>query len=505
MNAQVDTKNANSDMATDSKDKNTRIIIIDDSQDIHEDFNKILLRKNDHAELDNMEAMLFGEEDNNTKSSPLENMNFQLDHALQGQEGFQMVQKSLEDKRPYALAFVDMRMPPGWDGLETIEHIWQVDPDIQIVICSAYSDHSWQEIAERLDYRDKLYILQKPFAEEEVLQIAHTLVEKKQREQESSQKLDLLGTEYKKQEHILEETNQALAAEKAHTQRIERDLIIYQKLKNIGQLATGIAHEISMLSQFTINNIKFLKKDFDQIDKLLSTYRDMYSTQADTQEYHRLVEQIRKQEKDIKLFDLETDVPDTCDQMMHAANNVLELATAMQEFDYSSQKSEGFSDINRMIQNMLRVSESDYKYIADIETELKEIPKLFCNIGDINQVLINLISNAIHAIATSDLSCDSEDKGNILISTEHVDGNIIIRIKDSGGGIPEELHSEVFKPFFTTKAPGKGSGQGLAIARAIVEDDHGGNLTFNSNSEHGTTFIVQLPIGERQPDTDDAF
>ncbi|HYG22553.1 MAG TPA: response regulator [Verrucomicrobiae bacterium] len=151
-----------------------RLLIIDDNPAIHDDFRKILgARSSTHSRLDNIEAELFGE-----SSSPMERAGFRIDSAYQGQEGLAMVQKAMQDGDPYVMAFVDVRMPPGWDGVETLERIWQCSPELQAVICTAYSDYSWDDMTKRLGQTDNLLILKKPFETVEVLQLAHALTQK---------------------------------------------------------------------------------------------------------------------------------------------------------------------------------------------------------------------------------------------------------------------------------------------------------------------------------------
>ncbi len=150
-----------------------RILIIDDNPRIHEDIRKILSPDTTPDDLAADEAALFGE----AAAAP-EHSRFEIDSAHQGQEGLAMVEKALAEKRPYSMAFVDLRMPPGWGGIETIQRIWQRDPGLQIVICTAYSDHSWNEIIRSLGKSDSLLILKKPFDNVEALQLAHALTKK---------------------------------------------------------------------------------------------------------------------------------------------------------------------------------------------------------------------------------------------------------------------------------------------------------------------------------------
>ena len=160
---------------------NRRILIVDDTEEIHRSIEGILRPRAQPAaniDLEALEADLFGDEPTTNPAPCAADVSFPLTSAYQGQEALALVQNSIERKEPFAAAFVDMRMPPGWDGLETIEHLWAVDPDLQIVICTAYSDRSWSEIRTRLGVSDKLLILKKPFDAIEVSQLAHALTKK---------------------------------------------------------------------------------------------------------------------------------------------------------------------------------------------------------------------------------------------------------------------------------------------------------------------------------------
>ena len=160
-------------MKSDKTTDNRRILVIDDSMSIHEDFLKILAPPKDSGALDQARVALFGE----TPSLPPQE-HYELEFAEQGRQGFGLIQSAHREDHPYAMAFVDMRMPPGWDGLETIEHLWYVDPDLEIVICTAYSDHPWEDVSRRIGNTDKLLILLKPFNSIEVVQLANSLTKK---------------------------------------------------------------------------------------------------------------------------------------------------------------------------------------------------------------------------------------------------------------------------------------------------------------------------------------
>ncbi|HXW73454.1 MAG TPA: EAL domain-containing protein [Steroidobacteraceae bacterium] len=158
-------------MASDAELLTHRVLMIDDNPAIHEDYRKILAGR-DHGRVTAVEAALFGEQ------PAVEGPTFDVDSAMQGRDGVERVRQALAEGRPYSVAFVDMRMPPGWDGLETIEHLWKVDPEVQIVVCSAYTDYDWLELLGRLGHSDKLIVIKKPFEPIEILQSASALSRK---------------------------------------------------------------------------------------------------------------------------------------------------------------------------------------------------------------------------------------------------------------------------------------------------------------------------------------
>ncbi|MGH8231396.1 MAG: response regulator, partial [Steroidobacteraceae bacterium] len=180
-----------------------RILIVDDNRAIHDDFRKILLTPESDRQLQDLEDDLFGET-SVVRQTPID---FRLDSAYQGNDALTMVQQSLVDAQRYAVAFIDMRMPPGWDGLETIERLWAVDPEIQMVICSAYSDHDWTDIVRRLGRTDNLLILRKPFDVIEVLQFAHALTSKWRNHRALRQQLDTLERDVSERTKGLEDAN----------------------------------------------------------------------------------------------------------------------------------------------------------------------------------------------------------------------------------------------------------------------------------------------------------
>ena len=210
-------------MTKDVNNQNLRVLVIDDNTSIHEDFRKILQAKAGEEGFDQARAALFG---NLPPSREIER--FELDCADQGQAALTLVQLARNEGRPYAVAFVDMRMPPGWDGLETVEHLWEADAELQVVICTAFSDHPWNVIEERVGRTDKLLILQKPFNGIEVLQLATALCRKWDLAHEVAGQLDELSRQIDERTTELQCANEQLTQSNAALVRTVADLEVAQ-------------------------------------------------------------------------------------------------------------------------------------------------------------------------------------------------------------------------------------------------------------------------------------
>jgi len=243
--------------------QNRRILLVDDMPAIHEDFRKILApQSSTKSALDAAKAALFGDEPVATTAT------FDLDSAYQGAEALAKVEASLLAGKPYALAFVDMRMPPGWDGVETIEHLWKADPKLQVVICTAYSDTSWEDVLQRLDARDRLLILKKPFDNIEVRQLACALTAKWEMTQQAALQIDHLEEAVKERTRKLSQANADLQAEMSERKQLQAQLVQNEKLASIGQLAAGVAHEIN-------NPIGYIFSNFSTLETYLGSLFEM--------------------------------------------------------------------------------------------------------------------------------------------------------------------------------------------------------------------------------------
>jgi len=262
-----------------------------------------------------------------------------------------------------------------------------------------------------------------------------------------------------------------------------------QKLESVGQLAAGIAHEINTPIQYVGHSIHFLQEAFDDMSAILASYKELRESVQDIDCASKAISAIDEAEEEADLELLEEEIPGAIQRAIEGVGRVATIVGAMKRFAHPGAASFAPANINEAVQVTLTVANNELRYVADVHQQLGSIPPVECDLGDINQVLLNLIVNAAHAIQEK-----SEDKGTITIRTRQRGESVRIEISDTGNGIPEDVADNIFDPFFTTKEVGKGTGQGLAIAHTIVCEKHCGTLTFESVQGKGTTFFIELPV-----------
>ena len=242
------------------------------------------------------------------------------------------------------------------------------------------------------------------------------------------------------------------------------------------------------------DGIHFLKEAFEGYRRMVSHYKSAVQALETVGGHQAMVDEIRKTEEDVDLSYLEANAPSSFESCQDGISRISTIVRAMKEFAHPDQKEKVPANLNQAIRTTLAIAKNEYKYVADVLTELGDVPAVLCHVGDLNQVFLNLIVNAAHAIG--DVVGQSGGKGTIRIKTSREGSLVRIDIADSGAGIPQAIRQRIFEPFFTTKDVGKGTGQGLAIARSIVVTKHGGTLSFDSEIGKGTTFTIRLPVGD---------
>jgi PAS domain S-box-containing protein len=280
-------------------------------------------------------------------------------------------------------------------------------------------------------------------------------------------------------------------------QRIQESKRIHRmKLMAIGELSAGIAHEINTPVQFIGSNISFMGESFQDLLKVLKAYRKLGEVVQKEPYCHALLQEIAEIEESADIDYLEEEIPKAFEQTLHGVKQVTDLVQGLKGFAHSGTEGEKVaSDINNIINNALLVSRNVYKYVADLETNLGDIPPVKVYPGDIGQVVINLVINASHSI--EEKKGKSTSLGKITINSLLEGNDIVIQVSDTGKGIPEGVRDRIFDPFFTTKEVGRGSGQGLAISHTIINEKHNGEISFNSVIGEGTTFTVRIPIQKK--------
>ena len=275
--------------------------------------------------------------------------------------------------------------------------------------------------------------------------------------------------------------------------QMEVELRHGQKLEAVGRLAAGIAHEINTPIQFIGDNTRFLQDSFRDTLEMIAKYEQIYDEAAKGSPNPGPIRELDAIRQKIEWSYLRVEIPKAMEQALDGVNRVATIVRAMKEFSHVDRSAEKTAaDLNKALESTLIVARNEVKYVADVQTDFGPLPPVICHLGDLNQVFLNLLVNAAHAIAEA--AGPNGEKGLITLRTTCDDEFVTVSIQDSGTGIPEAVRGKVFDPFFTTKEVGKGTGQGLALARAVVVDKHGGTLTFETQMGKGTTFFVRLPI-----------
>lgn len=274
---------------------------------------------------------------------------------------------------------------------------------------------------------------------------------------------------------------------------LEAQLQQAQKLESIGQLAAGIAHEINTPTQFVGDNTRFLQEAFGDLTTFTEKSSELIKA-ADVGPIPRaLIEDAKTTMAQADLDYLNEEIPSAIGQSLEGIERVAKIVRAMKDFAHPGVEKKPV-DLNRAIETTITVARSEWKHVAEMVTDLDPaLPPVPCLANEFNQVILNMIINAAHAIADA-RGEDTEHRGTITVTTRYVDDWAEIRIADTGTGIPEHIRSRVFDHFFTTKEVGKGTGQGLGIAHGVVIKKHGGEINLESEVGKGTTFIVRLPL-----------
>ncbi|MEJ2055609.1 MAG: ATP-binding protein, partial [Calditrichaceae bacterium] len=275
---------------------------------------------------------------------------------------------------------------------------------------------------------------------------------------------------------------------------LEAQLSQAQKLESIGRLAAGIAHEINTPIQYVGDNTRFLKDSLSEILDLINKYALLKSSMSTENIQIDLINEIKEAEEKIGLGYLIEEIPQAVEQSLDGIKRISKIVSVMKEFSHPGVNKKTLIDLNKALENTVAVAKNEWKYVADVKLAFDDqLPLVPCLANEINQVFLNILINAAHAIESSQ-NGNPDSKGSIMITTSRNSVNAEITIVDNGCGIPESIKSKIFDPFFTTKEVGRGTGQGLAISYDIIVNKHNGKLIVESEEGKGSKFRIKLPL-----------
>jgi PAS domain S-box-containing protein len=301
------------------------------------------------------------------------------------------------------------------------------------------------------------------------------------------------------QERAQRELQEQLMMEMQKREHMAIELRLAQKLESVGRLAAGIAHEINTPVQYIGDSVAFLRSATADLARLRAEYQRAIARLVRGDPQAAVLAETTAAETAIDVEFLTSEIPKAFERTLQGVERVAAIVRAMKEFAHPDSAQHAYADLNDAILTTLTVAHNEYKYYGRIETRFGEVPLVSCNVGELNQVFLNLIVNAAHALADSGKDVS---QGVITVSTALEGDEVAISIADNGCGIPPENQEKIFDLFFTTKAVGRGTGQGLAIARAIIVEKHGGRIDLQSSVGRGSTFTLHLPVKGRASSQD---
>jgi len=415
---------------------------------------------------------------------------FEMNVACGEADGIAQLQSASNAGLPYAVAFIDTCLSATRSGIHIAERLWQVDPRLQVVLCTSNAEASLDD-TDTLTSRngwDRLLILKKPFSGIEARQLACVLSAKWSALERDGRHDDRLEKAVQERTGMLVAANAALRAEIDERKRVESQIVLSQKLASIGQLAAGVAHEINNPIGYVFSNFNTLGGYLDGLFEVLAAYEAVPGSGAGVDAAVRLREV--KERADMAF--LRDDVPALMQESKEGIERVRRIVQSLKDFSrVDDAPTWQFASLHEGIDAILSLIGNEIRVQADVVKRYANLPHVECVASEINQVVMNLVVNAAQAMGSR--------RGTIVVSTGHSDDTVWLEVDDNGSGIAPDVLPRIFDPFFTTKPVGQGCGLGLAQSYGIVQK-HGGRIDVYSELGRGTTFRVSLPLRQPAPD-----
>ena len=296
-------------------------------------------------------------------------------------------------------------------------------------------------------------------------------------------------------EHVNEmRVLRGLMIDVTEARRLVREMAQGQKLESVGRIAAGVAHEINTSVQFISDSVRFVRHALKDVPHALADYRALAAGALSGKDVADAAKKAHDTDEAADVDYFLKNAPDALDRALEGIGRVGSIVRSMTEFAHPDARAMADVDINRAIKTTLNMARNEYKSVAALETDFGDLPPVHCHAGDFNQVMLNLLLNAAHAIG--DAVEGSTQKGRITVRTRAIADFVEVSIADTGDGIPESVRGRIFEPFVTTKEVGRGTGQGLALSRGIVVEKLKGSLHFETETGKGTTFFIRLPMSD---------
>ena len=462
-----------------------KVLIVDDTESIHRDFQAVLAPPEGtrirelSRKVDQMLDLDSGEKEPIASEV---NVSYDLDFAFQGEEAIRRIDEAARLGDPFALVFMDVRMPPGMNGIETIREIRKMHPLTEFVICTAYSDYSLEKIIEELGITDKVLFLPKPFDPMVVKQLAISQTTKFNLHRELMAQRNQLEKEVVEQAETVDRQNRKLVESLDKLQKLQARLVDREKMASMGTLAAGIAHELN-------NPLSFIQNFSEAMNEISREIIDLFEQVPD-----------HAPGRSREIRDHLAMLEESSHKIRQHAIRADGIIKSMQNQSRGERSSKELIPLHPLLSEFLESSYENFR-LNHPSFQCRMERDFDMHIGDVHlaeqdfsRVMINILTNAFFAMKEKQSGQGETYHPELKITTERDGERAKIVILDNGTGIPESHLDDIFKPFYTTRPPGEGTGLGLPICRSIIEEDHHGDFTVSSKQGEHTAFTILLPL-----------